>query len=217
MLSPNSALAVAAGRGLANQVRPAEGRRVQSMDQPWNDQPDIEATRLPALVTGEWLAGLDGSDLSMQVLRAQLSRPAEDRQMPAWRRYWLLLAFDDRRRRRVIGQLGAWRALADEALGQRISDQRELRSVRSFRSLVKDAITRLDKLAADEPLSWAGTRYASWPRPARQSSEDLAVAIYLHEQGEISDEELYRVRSASGLGAPSAAAIERVRSIADHR
>lgn len=201
------------------QVRSGGGRTVQGMEQPWNDRVDSEETRLPALVTGEWLAGLDGSDLAMKVLRAQLHRPADDRQMPAWRRYWLLLAFDDRRRRRAIAQLDAWRALADGALAERISDQVMLRSIRSFRSLVNDAINRLDKLAADEPLSWAGTRYASWPRPARQSTEDLVVALSLHERGELTDEQLYRVRAATGLdpavGALSPAAVERVRRIAD--
>lgn len=211
----------ACGRG-AYQARTGAGRTVQGMDQPWNERTDSTATRLPALVTGEWLAGLDGSDLSVRVLRAQLPRPASDRQMPAWRRYWLLLAFDERRRSRAVSQLAAWCALADEAVAQQVSDQAELRSIRSFRSLVKDAITRLEKLASDEPLSWAGTRYAPWPRPARQDAEDLAVAIYLHELGELTDEQLYRVRSATGLDpaggiALPAAVVERVRAIADQR
>ncbi|SIH39284.1 Uncharacterised protein [Mycobacteroides abscessus subsp. abscessus] len=176
-------------------------------------------TALPAFVTGEWLASLDGTASFAPILRAQLARPVADDGMQAWRRYWRLLAFDDRRRRRVLSLLDGWLQEADAALSVGIEDQEELKPVREFRSLVRDAINRVKNAGRDEALAWAGTRYAAWPKPARQTSQDLAIAMDLFRRRVISEEKMFRVLAACGLdpeanGPIPAEATERVLKIA---
>lgn len=186
---------------------------------PWNDSQDAAAADLPAFVTGEWLASLDGTASFVPTLRVQLARPVADDRMQAWRRFWRLLAFDDRRRRRVLALLDAWLQEANAALDSGIADQSESRRVREFRSLTFDAINRLTNAGRQEALAWAGTRYAAWPKPARQTSQNLAIAIDLFRRRVISEEKMFLVLAASGLdpkanGPIPAEAIDQVLKIA---
>lgn len=64
--------------------------------------------------------------------------------------------------------------------------------IRRFIPNVESAIARLEK-SRNEPMAWAGARYAKYPPEQRARVEALIGAIVLHRDGDIDDNELYNI------------------------
>lgn len=167
---------------------------------PWNIGVDENAVAFPAHVTPEWVSRLDRQPVGLEYLRAHLVARQGDKEYDArWRRYWQALVFDRRRRSRTLKRLHEWREEAEEALASTDLDAEERPRAQAFHADAVSAIERVQFLAHNEALAWAGQTYAAWPLRMRQVAETMAVAVDEHLEGRLSREELAAVRTAVGL------------------
>lgn len=167
---------------------------------PWAPlTPEQEAAiRFPDNVTTEWVTSIDNTPLGELFLRAHIrQRPAngDPNYAGRWRRYWRALSFDERRRRRTLGQLITWREDAEKAMILEPDDH----TIKRFLNQVNDAINRVNKDATETPMAWAGSMFASWPRRMSTMVEDLAIAIDEFHQGNLTAAELRNYTIAKGV------------------
>ena len=173
----------------------SKGDLFYSPDRPW--LPPAEPVRFPeGRLSPEWVgevarrkAGNVTIDL---VLRSHLraEEPNDPRYMAAWRTFWRSLAFAGRKN--IMTMLEDWReaALAAQQLPD-LSDEEQTWIAR-FIPNVEAGIARLER-AKNEPMSWAGPKYAKYPPEQRSRTEALIGAIVLHRDGDINDQELYNI------------------------
>lgn len=174
---------------------------VYSPEQPW--LPPGEPVAFPeGRLTPEWVGnvarGKDAAAPLDLVLRSHLNpmTPNDPRYMAAWRTFWRALGFADRKN--ALNLLAHWRAAAETAKQRPdLSDQEEV-WIRRFIPNVEAAASRLSR-AKNEPMAWAGARYAKYPPEQRARTEALVGAIVLHRDGDINDQELYSILGALAL------------------
>lgn len=167
---------------------------VYSPDRPW--LPPAKPVRFPkGRLTPEWVGevakGSTTASLDL-VLRSHLT-PMDTNDvgyMAAWRTFWRTLAFANRRR--VLVLLQEWLAAATAAKELPDLPEEEAVWIRRFIPNVESAIARLEK-SRNEPMAWAGARYAKYPPEQRARVEALIGAIVLHRDGDIDDNELYNI------------------------
>lgn len=198
MNNPHAAITVLTSRN--RRLEAMTGAQNSPALPPWAPLTPAEesAIQFPDNVTTEWVAALDDTPLGELYLRAHIrQRPAngDPNYAARWRRYWRALSFDERRRRRTIGRLLAWREDAEKAL---IPDPEDY-VIKRFLNQINDAINRVNKDSTETPLAWAGSMFASWPRRMSSMVEDLAVAIDEFHQGNLTLDELRNYTIAKGV------------------
>lgn len=167
---------------------------VYSPDRPWLPPAiplDFPKGRLTPEWVGEVVKGTVAAPLDL-VLRSHLvkMRPNDVNYMAAWRTFWRTLAFANRRR--VLVLLQEWLAAAQAARELPDLPEEEAVWIRRFIPNVESGIARLEK-SRNEPMAWAGARYAKYPPEQRARVEALIGAIVLHRDGDIDDNELYNI------------------------
>lgn len=173
---------------------------VYSPERPW--LPPANPVPFPeGRLTPEWVAEVarrtDGDTIDL-VLRSHLraEEPNDPRYMAAWRTFWRALGFAGRRN--ILGMLTGWREAALEAQQRPDLSDEEETWIKRFLGNVDAGIARLER-AKDEPMSWAGPKYARYAPEQRARTEALIGAIVLHRDGDINDAELYNILGALDL------------------
>jgi hypothetical protein len=174
---------------------------VYSVERPW--LPPADPVAFPeGRLTPEWVGdvarGKAGKATLDLLLRSHIKpmEPNDPRYMAAWRTLWRALAFADRHN--VVSLLQQWLAAATAAKQRPDLGEEEATWIRRFIPNVEAALDRLNR-AKNEPMAWAGARYAKYPPEQRARTEALIGAVVLHRDGDINDQELYNILGALSL------------------
>jgi len=163
-----------------------------SSQTPWFPPAEPYESKKSRLAKAEWVAQLPTSDDGPSTIRSLLipGRAKDSTYMAQWRIFWRMLAFEDWPG--MQDMLMDWLEAAEKKMGFDNLLEEERTWVRRFIGDVKGALDRLDR-ARNEPLGWAGAKWALYPPQTRVTVEALVGAIDLHRQGKLSNDELYTV------------------------